>query len=74
MRLDRFIILFGILLFSIACTQVNETDTNEKKAKDLLSKMTIEEKIGQMAQVNYMAFSDLNDISKYNIGGVAVLR
>jgi beta-glucosidase len=42
----------------------------EKKVKNLLSKMTLEEKIGQMTQVDMLAVEDLNDITKYFIGSV----
>jgi beta-glucosidase len=50
------ILIFGCLLFSFSfCSERKEkapADTSEKKADSLLSLMTLEEKIGQMAQMN----------------------
>jgi beta-glucosidase len=51
----KHIILFFIL-FSIAGRSVNAQDANktiEKKVKHLLSQMTLEEKVGQMTQVDF---------------------
>jgi beta-glucosidase len=45
----NYITLF--LLFFASCGQ-QESDSTDKKVKDLLSQMTLEEKIGQMAQVS----------------------
>ena len=43
----------------------------DKKANDLLGKMTLEEKIGQMTQVDYIAVKgNENDIKKYSIGSI----
>ena len=45
----RYIII--ILLF-FSCTNQNSVSDIDKKADDILSKMTLEEKVGQMTQIN----------------------
>ncbi|MBA3758873.1 hypothetical protein H0X10_04590, partial [Candidatus Saccharibacteria bacterium] len=42
----------------------------EARVKDLLSYMTLEEKIGQMALVDKNSLVKIEDIKKYNLGGV----
>ena len=63
-------ILFALLVFSNSCTESEVTDENDKTIQDLISKMTLAEKIGQMTQVDYAAFEDFSDIEKYFIGSV----
>ncbi len=47
------IILIGITIAMGACVdQVNSSKMNDKKILDLISQMTMEEKIGQMQQIN----------------------
>lgn len=70
MKFAVIIILFWMLFIRTYCKQPEKTDENGEKEKALLNKMTLEEKIGQMAQVNYVAMSDLNEVAKYNIGSV----
>jgi beta-glucosidase len=40
------------------------------KAEALLKQMTLDEKIGQMVQADYMAMKDLGDVAKYFLGSV----
>jgi beta-glucosidase len=42
----------------------------EKRAKDLLSRMTLEEKIGQMALVERSSLGDSANIGKYHLGAL----
>jgi len=42
----------------------------ENKVDSLLSMMTLDEKIGQMTQVDILALKDFNDISKYSLGSI----
>ncbi|MBN2588685.1 MAG: glycoside hydrolase family 3 C-terminal domain-containing protein [Sedimentisphaerales bacterium] len=44
--------------------------TYDTKAKEILEKMTLEEKIGQMVQPDYASMRDKNDIQKYFVGSV----
>lgn len=42
----------------------------EERAADLLSRMTLGEKIGQMTLVDRQSISSISDISTYNLGGL----
>jgi beta-glucosidase len=42
----------------------------EKRVEDLLSKMTVEEKIGQMLQINVGNLITFDDITKYGLGAL----
>jgi beta-glucosidase len=42
----------------------------EARVQDLLSRMTLDEKIGQMALVDKNSVIKLSDVGKYNLGGV----
>jgi len=44
--------------------------TPAEKAEALLKQMTLDEKIGQMVQIDYAALKDRNDIAKYAVGSV----
>ena len=61
--------LFGFLSVSENSEQSRD-DRIELQVDSLISVMTLDEKIGQMTQVNYSAFKDFNDIKKYFIGSI----
>ncbi len=42
----------------------------EKRVEDLVSRMTLEEKIGQMSLVDKNSLTKIKDISRYNLGAV----
>ncbi|MCP5061803.1 MAG: beta-glucosidase [Ignavibacteriae bacterium] len=67
LRSNLLVSLFAVISFGC---QMEQPENDDKKVEELISKMTLEEKIGQMTQVDYAAFTDLNDIAKYNIGSV----
>jgi len=48
----------------------NPNLTPEERATDLLSRMTLEEKIGQMTLVDRQSISSISDISTYYLGGL----
>jgi beta-glucosidase len=48
----------------------NPNLTPEERATDLLSRMTLEEKIGQMTFVDRQSISSISDISTYYLGGL----
>jgi len=48
----------------------NPNLTPEERAADLLSRMTLEEKIGQMTLVDRQSISSISDISTYYLGGL----
>ncbi len=70
MKITVFSLLLGMVFLSTSCTTQKELVPTSEKVNELLSKMTLDEKIGQMTQVDYMAFQDFNDINKYFIGSV----
>lgn len=49
---------------------LDTTQSVEARVEDLLSRMTLDEKIGQMAQAERQVFSDITDIRNYNIGSL----
>ncbi|MDA3862192.1 MAG: glycoside hydrolase family 3 C-terminal domain-containing protein [Melioribacteraceae bacterium] len=51
MKLIAPIILLLLALFSISSAQLKSIEGNETKIEELISKMTLEEKVGQMTQV-----------------------
>jgi len=62
--------LVSCIFFSFAAAQPKGTDI-EAKVNALLKKMTLDEKIGQMTQVDYEAIKAYpNDIIKYSIGSI----
>ncbi len=64
------ILCAAVLLFSITNAQKKEQPI-DSQVKSLLAKMTLEEKIGQMVQIDYEAMkSSPNDIIKYSIGSI----
>lgn len=49
---------------------LDSTQSVEARVNDLLSRMTLDEKIGQMIQAERQAFSDINDITTYYVGSL----
>lgn len=47
-----------------------ENQPIDKRVQDLLSQMTLDEKIGQMALVDKGSLKNINDVSRYYLGGV----
>ncbi|MDX9924207.1 MAG: glycoside hydrolase family 3 N-terminal domain-containing protein [Ignavibacteriaceae bacterium] len=63
-----------IMILLIACSQkgtesINESEFNDR-VENLINKMTIDEKIGQMVQVDVLALTDENDLKNLAIGSV----
>lgn len=63
-------IFFLLLISSISISAQIKQDEIEKKVKDLLSKMTLDEKVGQMTQADMNALVDPADVEKYFLGSV----
>ncbi|MCX5634154.1 MAG: hypothetical protein NTW93_10855, partial [Phycisphaerae bacterium] len=65
-----------ILLCAIPNKSMSESGTNRRlssydlQVKELLSKMTLEEKIGQMTQAEHGGLKDITDIEKYYLGSI----
>jgi beta-glucosidase len=72
------VIFLGITLLSCGTiTGASQSQTKAKsflvydaQAKEIIAKMTLEEKIGQMVQPDYANMRDKNDIQKYFVGSV----
>lgn len=52
------------------CLYQNSEISAEQRVDDLLKRMTLEEKIGQMALVEKNSIHDLDDVWRYGIGGI----
>lgn len=60
-----------ILLFSMTFAQPKKETTIDSQVQSLLKKMTLDEKIGQMTQIDYEAVKNYPaDIIKYSIGSI----
>jgi len=51
-------------------TSPNSLKANDAKIRDLLSRMTLEEKVGQMVQANSASLKDPSDVENYFLGSV----
>lgn len=72
LAMKMFSFLFATLfLFSSAFAQQRKGTDIDSKVNTLLKKMTLDEKVGQMTQVDYEAIKAYpNDIIKYSIGSI----
>lgn len=70
------IVLLCVSLFSVSCRVASDGSQPElfssydEQVKELLSRMTLEEKIGQMIQTDQEHLRDPADIEKYYIGSI----
>ena len=66
------VFLLALLTLFTACTQVKKEPTNkiEVKIDSIISLMTIQEKIGQMTQIDQQFLDTITDISDYAIGSL----
>src|SRR5204863_1971346 len=62
--------LLGSIAVSVAVGATTTRAANEERVEQLLGQMTLEEKIGQMTQVDSNALKDKSHIQKYAIGSV----
>ena len=72
--MKKYFLLFAIILagsMAIIDAQSQKEKLIEKKVDVLISQMTLDEKIGQMTQVDYDAIkSNIKDIGKYSLGSI----
>ena len=61
-------IFTALCLISINCA--NENMTKEKFIRNILEKMTLEEKVGQMTQVDKRMLDSNEEISTYFLGSI----
>src|SRR5579862_3366619 len=65
--------LFGVLLAPMLAGSVfaqHGSAENDRRVESLLSQMTLDEKIGQMTQVDVNALKEKADIQKYFLGSI----
>jgi beta-glucosidase len=67
-----FIVVFFLLtsIFNYAQVYLDPSASVEARVEDLLSQMTLDEKIGQMTQADKTAFSRIEDVAGYYLGSV----
>lgn len=71
MKSQIFIALILLITFTTIQSQSNQKTMINKKVDALMSKMTLEEKIGQMTQVDLDAIKqNPDDIAKYSLGSL----
>lgn len=58
MKIKNIIIVAVLILMWITSSIINAQENTEARIRDLISKMTLEEKIGQMNQVSYFGIDD----------------
>lgn len=65
-----FVISPSLIIFGQASVYLDPGASIDKRVNDLLSKMTIEEKVGQMTQADHKAILNLDDVTNYYLGSV----
>ncbi len=65
-----FISFLSTFLYSQTPTYLDSTKTVDERTEDLLSRMTLAEKIGQMTQADHGAVSNPADVTDYFIGSI----
>ena len=58
------------ILLSLLCASVSFAEDSEKFVNDLIQKMTLEEKVGQMTQVDKRMLDNDQDIADYFLGSI----
>lgn len=71
----RFLPVFAVLAAAVsfeapAAHPFSAGSTADREARELLAKMTLREKIGQIAQVDSAALKSPRDVTKYQLGSV----
>lgn len=70
--LMNFVVAVGIATCLLSCSERASEDATERKIDELLSQMTLEEKIGQMNQLQGVGYSDdmVAQIREGNVGSI----
>ena len=67
---NSLLLMFILLVFPFLLINFNEKNIKlEEKSKNILNKMTLNEKIGQMFFVRHPIENQIEDIKKYHLGG-----
>ena len=70
MKNNAFILALFTLFFSCVPEKKETVNDTEKKIDSIISLMTIEEKIGQMTQIDQQFLDTIQDLSDYAIGSL----
>jgi len=69
----KYIVFLSFLLINISCnnesTGLSESEIN-KKVSELIDSMTLDEKVGQMTQIDQRFLDTITDLSTYSIGSL----
>ena len=70
--LKKYIFLIGFFSIIFSCQNENSLSESQinKKVDDLISKMTLDEKVGQMTQIDQRFLDTITDLSTYSIGSL----
>ena len=73
--MKKYIVFFGsLLLMNVSCNNQSNKKLSEnqinKKADEMIEMMNIDEKIGQMTQIDQRFLDTITDISTYSIGSL----
>ena len=66
----NIISFFCVSIFAISCSDITVEDEIAMKVEQLIKKMTLEEKVGQMTQVDHRYLEKKSDIKKYFLGSL----
>ena len=72
--MKKFIIFLSFLLINISCDNIDSNNLSEaeisKKVSELIDSMTLDEKVGQMTQIDQRFLDTITDLATYSIGSL----
>ena len=72
--MKKFIVFLSFLLINISCDNIDSNNLSEaeisKKVSELIDSMTLDEKVGQMTQIDQRFLDTITDLSTYSIGSL----
>ena len=66
----NIITFFCVSIFNVSCSDITAKDEIDMKVEQLVKMMTLEEKVGQMTQVDHRYLEKKSDIKKYFLGSL----
>ncbi len=71
--MKKYIVFFGFLIINFSCNNdrnmISESEI-DKKVDKLIQSMTLDEKVGQMTQIDQRFLDTITDLSTYSIGSL----
>ena len=72
--MKKYIVFLSFLLVNISCNNIDSSSLSEaeisKKVSELIGSMTLDEKVGQMTQIDQRFLDTITDLSTYSIGSL----